>query len=55
MHCKKNKLDWVHVKKVMYQTSNKGQRCQQLKLRESYEKTWSKYKPPIKDPNGQSK
>jgi len=27
------------VKKVMYQTSNKGQRCQQLKLRESYEKT----------------
>jgi len=55
MQCKKNQINWVVVKKVMHQTSNKGQSCQQHKLLESYMKNCFNYRPPIEDLNSQSK
>jgi len=51
---KKNQLNWITIEKVMHQTNNKGQCCQQPKLHGPCDKNFSHYKPLIQDPTSQS-
>ena len=52
--CNKNQLNLITIKKVMHQTSNKGQCYLTTKLQGSCDKTCSHYKAPIQDLTGQN-
>jgi len=50
----KNQLNWITITKVVHQTNNKGQCCQQPNYSDLAIKNYSHYKALIQDRTGQS-